>query len=62
VGRTTYEHTQAPNTEWYNEPNEVAVLGMAEALGIDPDYFAKNWNHYNSNSFCPNDRFWFKHI
>lgn len=45
VGRTTYEHTQAPNTEWYNEPNEVAVPGMAEALGIDPDYFAKNMKY-----------------
>ena len=40
VGRTTYELTQAPNTEWYNEPNDVSVPGMAEALGIDPDYFA----------------------
>lgn len=45
VGTTTYAITQEPNTNWYNEPNWVAVPGMAEALGIDPDYFAANMKY-----------------
>ena len=45
VGRTTYAITQVPNTDWYNEPNQVAVPGMAEALGIDPDYFANKMRY-----------------
>lgn len=45
VGRTTYAISQVPNTDWYNEPNWVAVPGMAEALGIDPDYFASKMRY-----------------
>ncbi len=45
VGRTKYAITQAPNTEWYNEPNWVEVPGMAAALGIDEDYFAEKMRY-----------------
>ena len=45
VGQTTYSRTQVPNNEWYNEPNQVDTKGIAELLGIDPEYMAEKF-HY----------------
>lgn len=45
VGRTTYQHTQMPDDTWTNEPNTVKTEGIAELLGIDPEYMAEKFKY-----------------
>lgn len=42
VGRSTFEAAQEPNNAWYRHYYTMSVKGMAEALGIDPEYLAAN--------------------
>ena len=42
VGRSTFEAEQQPNNAWYRHYYTMSVKGMADALGIDPEYLAAN--------------------